>query len=80
MCMIIKNLADDPLKVEEEVTRPPSRESMLEETIDKIGSLLQMGFGTIGSLIMGPNFTKTGEMNLYKPGEEKQVVIVMCRV
>jgi len=40
MCMIIKNLADNPLKTEEDETRAPSRESMLEETIDKIGILL----------------------------------------
>lgn len=53
---------------------------MLEETIDKIGILLQMGFGKVGSVIMGPNFTESGELTLFRQGEHKNVIIAMCKI
>jgi F0F1-type ATP synthase delta subunit len=47
MVKTIKNLAKDPLKISEVVARPVvPRESILEETIDKIGILLKINFGT----------------------------------
>jgi hypothetical protein len=53
MVAIIRGLAKEPLK-SEEVTPKKSHEkgSILEETIDKIGILLKINFGTRGSSIM----------------------------
>lgn len=39
-----------------------------------------MGFGKIGSGIMGSNFTETGEMNLIKQGEQINAVIAVCTI
>lgn len=52
MVSIIRNLAKDPLKVSELTMPNTERTSILEETIDKIGVLLKISFGTRGSVIM----------------------------
>lgn len=76
---VIKNLAEDPLKVSELISQPLTKQSILEETINKIGTLLQMSFGVKGSEIMGALFSEP-EMNLIKLGNKERAVISICTV
>eukprot|EP00358_Blepharisma_japonicum_P000620 CAMPEP_0202953676 /NCGR_PEP_ID=MMETSP1395-20130829/47785_1 /ASSEMBLY_ACC=CAM_ASM_000871 /TAXON_ID=5961 /ORGANISM="Blepharisma japonicum, Strain Stock R1072" /LENGTH=477 /DNA_ID=CAMNT_0049667939 /DNA_START=800 /DNA_END=2234 /DNA_ORIENTATION=+ len=76
---VIKNLAEDPLKISEEVTQADEKESILEETINKIGTLLQMTFGQKGSAVMGSLFSEP-ELNLVKLGNKERAVISLCTV
>jgi len=84
MVNIIKQLAEDPLRkpdvksagvLEEDDPRPkkpggPQLEtSMLENTILKIGELLQRGFGAAGAEIIGKNMSSgDGDLNIMMPG------------
>ncbi|CAG9332402.1 unnamed protein product [Blepharisma stoltei] len=79
MHSVIKSLAEDPLKMAEEVTQIDIKESILEETINKIGTLLQMSFGLKGSEIMSSLFSEP-EMNLIKLGSKERSVIALCTV
>lgn len=81
MVNIVKQLADDPLTkpevIEEEElvvkTKASSQleTSMLENTILKIGGLLQVGFGEAGAQIIGKNMSsQDGELNILIPGRK----------
>lgn len=80
MVRTIKNLAKDPLKISEVVARPVvPRESILEETIDKIGILLKINFGTRGSMIMSELLTDT-EINFKTEGKKDSYVIGIVKI
>lgn len=75
MVTIIKNLAEDPLSLKDDIdTRAPSRDSILEETIGKIGSLLQMGYGELGSSVIQNFMSEDGNLDLMKAGESSQFI------
>ena len=74
MIAIIRNLAKDPLKVTEADTRPSSKKSILEETIDKIGILLKNNFGTRGSVIM-TSLISDSDINFKIEGKKGNFVI-----
>lgn len=80
MVMVVKSLAEEPLRRDDDETRVPSRDSMLEETIDKIGSLLYMGFGKYGSKIVSQNLSENGQLNLMRIGTYKRRVIATVRI
>merc|ERR1719247_2196777 len=86
MVNIIKQLAEDPLRppdaivVEDvvEVSRdtkkkkggPQLETSMSENTILRIGELLQRGFGAAGAEIVGANMSSgDGDLNIMTPGQ-----------
>mmetsp|Transcript_6711 Transcript_6711/g.11917 ORF Transcript_6711/g.11917 Transcript_6711/m.11917 type:complete len:797 (-) Transcript_6711:377-2767(-) len=76
MVTIIKNLAEDPLSLKDEIeTRAPSRDSILEETIGKIGGLLQMGYGELGSSIIQDFMSEDGNLDLMKAGSSSQLIL-----
>jgi len=55
--------------------------SMLEITILKIGSLLQVGFGEAGAQIIGKNMaSQDGELNILIPGRKIIGIFGMCFV
>jgi class 3 adenylate cyclase len=85
MVNIIKQLAEDPLRKPDlanfdagEATGQKKRKknqgpqletAMLENTILKIGGLLQVGFGEAGAEIIGKNMSSgDGELNIMMPG------------
>jgi len=85
MVNIIKQLAEDPLKkpdlttfeesevpkqtVQKKTQGPQLETTMLENTILKIGGLLQVGFGEAGAQIIGKNMASgDGELNIMMPG------------
>jgi hypothetical protein len=82
MVNIIKQLAVEPLKkpeptvTEEDEFGKPTKKggpqletAMLEHTIMKIGSLLQLGFGASGADVLGANMSSgDGELNIMMPG------------
>ncbi|CAD7947346.1 unnamed protein product [Amoebophrya sp. A25] len=81
MVNIIKQLAEDPLEPpnlesfeEEDAPKqknkgPQLETTMLENTILKIGGLLQVGFGEAGAQIIGKNMSSgDGELNIMMPG------------
>jgi len=86
MVNIIKQLAEDPLEppdldsFEEEEGDPKKKgpqleTTMLENTILKIGGLLQVGFGEAGAQIIGKNMSSgDGELNIMMPGCKVQSV------
>ena len=48
---------------------------MLENTILKIGGLLQVGFGEAGAQIIGKNMSSgDGELNIMMPGSKVQSI------
>jgi len=85
MVNIIKQLAEDPLrkpdltnfdagdpvsqKKRKKNAGPQLETAMLENTILKIGGLLQVGFGEAGAEIIGKNMSSgDGELNIMMPG------------
>lgn len=54
---------------------------MLESTILKIGSLLQVGFGEAGAIIIGQNMAAAdGELNIMKAGRKVVAIYGFCRI
>merc|ERR1719321_1945080 len=54
---------------------------MLETTILKIGSLLQVGFGEAGAQIIGQNMSSAdGELNIMKAGRKVIAIYGFCRI
>jgi len=91
MVNIIKQLAEDPLRkpeleqfqTESEIEMsgkkkdqgPQLETTMLENTILKIGGLLQVGFGEAGAQIIGKNMSSgDGELNIMMPGRQINAV------
>lgn len=55
--------------------------SMLENTILKIGSLLQIGFGEAGAQIIGKNMSsQDGELNILSPGRKIVGIFGFCDI
>ena len=91
MILIIKTLADDPLKKMEEFRDERTEErfengeklednqNMLQSTVEKINSLLQISFGEDGAEILSKNIMSgEGELNLMRPGNK--VSLVICAI
>jgi hypothetical protein len=91
MVLVIKSLADDPLKKPEykledrtyddmEERLREDNTSLLQETIFKIGSLLQISFGEDGAKIIARNMTGEGELNLMRPGTKVSIIIGIAKI
>jgi len=78
MMELVNKLAENPLastktekKIYEEDEPPGDYEtSMLEETLSKIGGLLQVGFGSAGTEIIAKNMGGKGELNVMIQGKK----------
>ena len=82
---IIQKLAESPLKKpemsqqEEETNQMKTK--MLEQTIFKIGNLLQRGFGELGASIIAESLTQTDYgIDLSRPGKKIEIVYSICRI
>lgn len=54
---------------------------MLELTIFKIGTLLQRGFGELGSSIVAKSLIQTDPgLDFYLPGKKVELVFSICRI
>merc|ERR1719421_105244 len=93
MVNIVKQLADDPLKkpevseeeendyVEVKNSSGQLETGMLETTILKIGSLLQVGFGEAGAQIIGMNMSsRDGELNIMTAGRKVVAIYGFCNI
>lgn len=93
MILIIKSLADDPLKKLEEVKEEKNDEKFefnekiddnhqqLQNTVEKISQLLQVSFGEDGSEILSKNIMSgEGELNLMRPGNKVSLVICVLKI
>ena len=93
MILIIKSLADDPLKKMEEKYEEKTEDmiesnekseddqNMLQYTVEKINSLLQISFGEDGAEILSKNIMSgEGELNLMRPGTKISLVICAIRI
>lgn len=88
MMVLVKRLAENPLGstkvdaalVDESDERQAREEGyetvMLEQTLSKIGGLLQVGFGVAGSQIIGANMNAEGALNVLIPGQKVTCVVV----
>lgn len=79
MIMVIRNLAKDPLRINSKSISLASRDSILEETIDKIGILLKTSFGIRGSQIMG-SLLNDSEINFKTEGRKENFVILTIQI
>eukprot|EP00753_Platysulcus_tardus_P015585 PLAT5105.1.p1 GENE.PLAT5105.1~~PLAT5105.1.p1 ORF type:complete len:852 (+),score=467.46 PLAT5105.1:115-2670(+) len=79
MVMTVKQLAENPLaKVfrkrdlddDGEADAEGYETALLEATLAKIGSLLQIGFGEAGAAVIGSNMGSTGEIDPLIPGRK----------
>ena len=82
---IIQKLAESPLKKPEmthdEDDSAQMKTKMLEQTIFKIGTLLQRGFGELGASIISESLTQTDYgIDLSKPGRKVEIVYSICRI
>ena len=83
---IIQKLAESPLKIHElpsneEDVNSQMKTKMLEQTIFKIGTLLQRGFGELGASIVSESLTQTDTgMDLSLPGKKVELVYSICRI
>ena len=83
---IIQKLAESPLKKpelsnEDEDASIQMKTKMLEQTIFKIGTLLQRGFGELGASIISDSLTQTDYgMDLSLPGKKVEIVYSICRI
>ena len=83
---IILKLAENPLKkptepVQREESGAQMRTAMLEQTIFKIGTLLQKGFGELGATIISGSLTQTESgMDLTLPGKKVEIIFSICRI
>ncbi len=60
---------------------PQLETSMLENTILKIGGLLQLGFGVSGAEIVGGNMSSgDGELNIMMPGKPVSAILGFCSI
>src|SRR4051812_22110944 len=88
MVLIIKTLADDPLKkieIEEKTEDSDIKRDestyVLEETVNKISNLLQLSFGEDGADILSKNIMSgEGELNLMRPGNKVSIVIEIIKI
>ena len=82
-----QNLAENPLgktKVDAQLDEGDAQlakdegyeTAMLEQTLGKIGGLLQVGFGVAGSEIIGENMGSAGGLNVLLPGRKITTVVV----
>mmetsp|Transcript_18182 Transcript_18182/g.32588 ORF Transcript_18182/g.32588 Transcript_18182/m.32588 type:complete len:831 (-) Transcript_18182:1201-3693(-) len=85
MVLIIKSLADDPLKKpetkvddkelqDETELKIEAQTVLLEETIKRISVMLQFSFGEDGAQILSKNMSGEGELNLMRPGTRLDVI------
>lgn len=93
MILIIKSLADDPLRKLEETRedrvedkfefneKPEDDQHQLQATVEKISSLLQVSFGEDGCEILSKNIMSgEGELNLMRPGNKVSLVICVLKI
>lgn len=91
MVLIIKTLADDPLKKPEppnqnehpqkDSTQKYLKTNELEKTIYRIGNLLQMSFGQLGAVIIRENVSQgDGSLEIMKAGNRKNAIFMVCRI
>ena len=92
MVLVIKGLADDPLKKpekhakhditasEDNSTGQELQEQMLIDTVSKISDLLLLSFGEDGAQIISKNISGEGELNLMRPGTKVDIVIAICKI
>ncbi|CEL96628.1 unnamed protein product [Vitrella brassicaformis CCMP3155] len=73
---------DDSSKKKRKKKKGPQLEtSMLEQTIIKIGGLLQVGFGEAGAEVIGNNMSSgDGELNIMIPGRRIQAIFGFCDI
>ena len=53
---------------------------MLEQTIFKIGTLLQKGFGELGAVIVTNNMNQEAVIDLEKLGNRSELIFCICRI
>ena len=86
MMKIVKKLAENPLhsttkrKVSnrEKADQSAHETMLLEKTLQKIGGLLQVGFGAAGAEIIGKNMTGDGDLDAMVPGKLITSVFGFC--
>ena len=91
MMTLVKKLSDNPLDAaigassyteeEEEARKEGYETALLEQTLERIGQLLQVGFGAAGAEIIGKNMnTGSGKLNPMIPGKKITAIYGFCDI
>ena len=84
MVKMVKQLSENPLqktKVVESSSENSGYETLLlEQTLSKIGGLLQIGFGQAGDEIIGKNMSGGGELDPMIPGKKIYAIFGFCDI
>lgn len=83
MVLLIKNLADDPLHIQEEALRSKSGEktenSILEETLARIGNLIKVSFGRNNEEIVS-SYLNSEEMDMFRSGNTVRLIFGFVKI
>jgi len=83
MVLLIKNLADDPLHMQEATSRPKLGEktenSILEETLARIGNLIKVSFGHNNEEIVS-TYINDDEMDMFRPGNTVRLIFGLVKI
>merc|ERR1719230_2560413 len=92
MMSLVKQLAENPLESaskadhefmedDQEVKNAGYETALLETTIERVGQLLQIGFGAAGAEIIGNNMNSTsGKLNAMVPGKKICAIYGFCDI
>lgn len=86
MMNMVEQLSKNPLK--KTLVEPEANEAgkesfettLLEQTLSKIGQLLQIGFGQAGDAIIGKNMSADGELDPMIPGKKIFAIFGFCDI
>lgn len=83
MVLLIKNLADDPLHMQEATSHPKQGEktenSILEETLSRIGNLIKVSFGHNNEEIVSA-YINDDEMDMFRPGNTVRLIFGLVKI
>ena len=91
MMALVKKLAENPLESaagdghlmddEQDVREQGYETALLEQTIERVGQLLQIGFGAAGAEIIGKNLnSEGGKLNAMLPGKKITAIYGFCDI
>ena len=84
MVGMVKQLAENPLKKTKAIEASEQNSGyetlLLEQTLSKIGGLLQIGFGQAGDEIIGKNMNGEGNLNPMIPGKKIYAIFGFCDI
>jgi class 3 adenylate cyclase len=82
MVRVVKELAANPLNrsLQQTVSAGGYETALLEKTLQKIGTLLSIGFGAAGAEIIGKNLANNGDLDAMIAGKKVTAIYGFCDI